>query len=150
MAAARDDIDVILVEDNPNDAELTLRALGKAVSRDRVLHVEDGVKAIELIFGAQGLLAQARPRLPRMILLDLKTPKVDGLEVLRRLKSDARTRKVPVVVLTSSKEERDIEESYALGANSYLVKPVGFGEYVGTVGAAASYWMSVNQPPSQG
>lgn len=148
MDAAREEIDVILVEDNPNDAELTMRALRKSVARERLAHVDDGVKAIDLLFGPEGLLAKSKVRLPRMILLDLKLPKVDGLEVLRRIKADDRTRRIPVVVLTSSKEERDIEESYRLGVNSYLVKPVGFAEYVSSVESAASYWLSLNQPPT--
>ena len=150
MDAVREEIDVILVEDNPNDAELTMRALRKAVARERLAHVDDGVKAIDLVFGPEGLLARPKVRLPRMILLDLKLPKLDGLEVLRRLRGDERTRQIPVVVLTSSKEERDIEESYRLGVNSYLVKPVGFAEYVNSVEAAANYWMTLNQPPVGG
>ena len=150
MDAAREETDVILVEDNPNDAELTMRALRKSVARERLAHVDDGVKAIDLLFGPEGLLAKSKVRLPRMILLDLKLPKVDGLEVLRRIKADDRTRRIPVVVLTSSKEERDIEESYRLGVNSYLVKPVGFAEYVSSVESAASYWLSLNQPPTGG
>ncbi len=150
MEAAREEINVILVEDNPNDAELTMRALRKSVARERLAYADDGVKAIDLLFGADGLLAKSKIRLPRMILLDLKLPKVDGLEVLRRIKSDERTRQIPVVVLTSSKEERDVEESYRLGANSYLVKPVGFAEYVSAVEAAAGYWLALNQPPGGG
>ena len=148
MDAARDETDVILVEDNPNDAELTMRALRKAVARERLAHVDDGVKAIDLVFGADGLLARSKVRLPRMILLDLKLPKVDGLEVLRRLKADERTRQIPVVVLTSSKEERDIEESYRLGVNSYIVKPIDFSAFVDVVADIGLYWVVANRVPS--
>ncbi len=141
------EIEVLLVEDNPNDAELTLRALRSSVPRERLAHVDDGVKALEILFGDRGLAARTGASMPRMILLDLKLPKVDGLEVLRRVKTDDRTRAIPVVVLTSSKEERDINESYRLGVNSYLVKPVGFDEYVAAVADAGRYWMALNQPP---
>jgi two-component system response regulator len=144
---ARDDseVDVLLVEDNPNDAELTMRALRSSVRSERFMHAEDGVKAIGILFEDGGA---ARPnKLPRMILLDLKLPKLDGLEVLRRVKQDERTRSIPVVVLTSSREERDIFESYRLGANSYLVKPVGFEEYIAAIKEACRYWLVLNQPP---
>lgn len=140
------EIEVLLVEDDPNDAELTLRALRTSVPRERVLHAGDGVEALAVLFGEGGLAAQADFKAPRMILLDLKLPRMDGHEVLRRVKEDARTRKIPVVVLTSSKEDCDINESYRLGVNSYLVKPVGFDEYVALVGDAGRYWMSLNQP----
>ena len=140
------EVEVLLVEDNPNDAELTLRALREAVPRDRVRHVDDGVKALEALFGPQGM-AEGKAKPPRVILLDLKLPRMDGLEVLRRVKADERTRGIPVVVLTSSKEERDINESYRLGANSYLVKPVGFDEYLAAVSWIGRYWAKLNQPP---
>jgi len=142
----KSELDVLLVEDNPDDAELTLRALSASVSAERLLQVDDGVKALEALFG-EGGVASRGDRFPRLILLDLKLPKVDGLEVLRRLKSDQRTQAIPVVVLTSSKEERDINESYRLGVNSYLVKPVGFDDYVAAVREAGKYWMGINQPP---
>jgi len=149
MAADDTDVDVLLVEDNPNDAELTMRALRASVRGERFLHAEDGVKALGLLFAEGGAPARlAKP--PRMILLDLKLPKLDGLEVLRRVKQDERTRSIPVVVLTSSREERDILESYRLGANSYLVKPVGFEEYVTAIKEACRYWLVLNQPPLQG
>jgi len=145
--ATESDIEVLLVEDNPNDAELTLRALRSSVARERLAHVDDGVKALDLLFGEAGIAGRSGAKMPRMILLDLKLPKVDGLEVLRRVKGDDRTRSIPVVVLTSSKEERDINESYRLGVNSYLVKPVGFDEYVAAVADAGRYWMTLNQAP---
>jgi len=133
------EVDVLLVEDNPDDAELTLRALRKSNVAERLLHVDDGAKAIEFLFGG------AKP--PRFILLDLKLPKIDGLEVLRRIKADARTRTIPVVVLTSSKEERDVMASYDLGVNSYIVKPVGFEQYMRTISEVGRYWNDLNQLP---
>lgn len=136
-----DDIDVLLVEDNPDDAELTLRALRKSNAADRLLHVDDGAKAIDFLF------SEAGSRLPRFILLDLKLPKIDGLEVLRRVKGDQRTRTIPVVILTSSKEERDVVTSYDLGVNSYIVKPVGFDQYMRTVSDVGRYWNDLNQLP---
>jgi CheY-like chemotaxis protein len=143
--SAEPEIDVLLVEDNPNDAELTLRALRTSVPRERVLHASDGVKALEMLFGAGGVADRAALKPLRMILLDVKLPRIDGHEVLRRVKEDERTRNIPVVVLTSSKEERDIDESYRLGVNSYLVKPVGFDEYLALVADAGRYWMVLNQ-----
>ncbi|HEY9398056.1 MAG TPA: response regulator [Burkholderiales bacterium] len=136
-----DDVDVLLVEDNPDDAELTLRALRKSNAADRLLHVDDGAKAIDFLFN------DASTRLPRFILLDLKLPKIDGLEVLRRVKGDQRTRTIPVVILTSSKEVRDVATSYDLGVNSYIVKPVGFDQYMRTVSDVGRYWNELNQLP---
>ncbi|MEW5864194.1 MAG: response regulator [Pseudomonadota bacterium] len=137
------DIAVLIIEDNVNDAELTLRALRGLVGPERILHLEDGVKAAEYLTGQAG----AGGRLPRVVLLDLKLPRVDGLELLRLIKTDPRTQSVPVVVLTSSREEHDLRESYRLGANSYLVKPVGFQEYVAVVAHAGRYWLELNQLP---
>lgn len=131
--------EILLVEDNPSDAELALRALRTRNLADRVHHVSDGVEALAFL--------AASPR-PKVVLLDLKLPKVDGLEVLQRLKSDERTRTLPVVVLTSSREERDVRESYERGANSYIVKPVDFEAFVAAVLNSASYWLHLNQSPA--
>jgi two-component system response regulator len=132
-------VEILLVEDNPDDAELTLRALRETVAPDHVAHVEDGVEALEFLLGTRG-----PPPTLRVVLLDLKLPKLDGLEVLRRIRADARNRSVPVVVLTSSREDRDVAESYALGANSYIVKPVNFSEYLAVVGGVGQYWLTLN------
>lgn len=137
--------DLLLVEDNPDDLELTLRALRKADLRRRVEVARDGAEALDWLFGdGPGAAAGA---LPRVILLDLKLPRIDGLEVLRRIKADARTRSIPVVVLTSSKEQRDVVESYRLGVNSYIVKPVSFDRFMAVVRELGLYWLTHNEPP---
>ncbi len=135
-------IDILLVEDNPADAELTIRALRKHHLTNPIHRVEDGAEALEFLFG-NGRSANAALRL---ILLDLKLPKVDGLEVLRRIKSDPATRTLPVVMLTSSREERDLVESYRLGVNSYIVKPVDFEQFTQAVQELGLYWLLLNQP----
>ena len=140
-------IEILLVEDNPNDAELALRALRKHNLANNVVHVADGAAALDYIFGKNGNARSVINHTPRLILLDLKLPKVDGLEVLRAVKGDPRTRAIPVVVLTSSKAESDIVESYSLGANSYIVKPVEFEKFVETVKHLGLYWLLINQPP---
>jgi len=141
------DIDVLLVEDNPDDAEFTLRALRKANLGLRVARVEDGVQALEFVFGTGSHAQRAGAALPRVMLLDLKLPKVDGLEVLRRIKSDARTRMLPVVMLTSSRERRDIDACYMAGANSYIVKPVEYAELIAKLGDLVRYWLQLNEAP---
>ncbi|MGA8034195.1 MAG: response regulator [Casimicrobiaceae bacterium] len=141
------DIDVLLVEDNPDDAEFTLRALRKANLGLRVARVEDGVQALEFVFGTGSQAQRAGAPLPRVALLDLKLPKVDGLEVLRRIKSDARTRMLPVVMLTSSRERRDIDACYMAGANSYIVKPVEYVELIAKLGDLVRYWLQLNEAP---
>jgi len=144
---AADSIDIILVEDNPDDASLAIRALRKNGINNSLVHLKDGEEAIDFIF-CKGIYSRRNlDELPKLILLDLKMPKIDGFEVLRQVKSDARTSLIPVVLLTSSNQEKDILRSYQLGANSYIVKPVEFGLYVKTVGDTGSYWLLLNQLP---
>jgi CheY-like chemotaxis protein len=141
------DVEILLVEDNPEDAELTLRALKKNNLANKIFHVKDGAEALEFLF-AEGAYASRRIESPpRVVLLDLKLPKVSGLEVLQKLKSDERTRMVPVVVLTSSKQDRDMVESYKLGVNSYIVKPVEFEAFLESVKRSGFYWLMVNKIP---
>jgi len=137
-----------LVEDNPNDAELTLRSLRKNNVSNRIHLVRDGAEALEFIFGKGAYGGRSLRDGPKVILLDLKLPKVDGLEVLRQIKNDQQARKIPVVILTSSKEERDIVESYKLGGNSYIVKPVDFAQFTDAVRQLGLYWILLNQPPA--
>ena len=132
-------IDILLVEDNPNDAELAQRALRKANLGARLAIARDGAEALEYLFNN-------RPR-PKVIFLDLKLPKIDGVEVLRRVRSDDRARSIPVVVLTSSQEEKDISECYRLGVNSYVVKPVEFDKFYKAIGELAAYWLVLNKSP---
>ena len=143
------EVEILLVEDNPNDAELALRALKKNNLANNVVAVSDGEEALDFVF-ARGKYAHRQiENSPRVILLDLKLPKVDGLEVLRFLKADPRTKAIPVVVLTSSKEEKDIVESYKLGVNSYIVKPVDFDKFVDAVKDIGFYWLLLNQSARQ-
>ena len=140
-------VEILLVEDNPDDVDLTLHAFRKHNLANRIQVARDGVEALEFIFCTG---AHAQRRLddgPRLILLDLKLPRVDGFEVLRRLKADPRTRVIPVVVLTTSREDRDVVESYHLGANSYIMKPVDFEQFTEAVRQLGLYWMLLNQPP---
>lgn len=141
---------ILLVEDNPDDEALTLRAFKRSNIMNEVLVAHDGVEALDYLF-AQGAYADRDPnQQPQLVLLDLKLPRVDGLEVLRRLRADARTRLLPVVVLTSSDEERDIVESYNLGANSYIRKPVDFTQFTEAVRQLGLYWLVLNvSPPRQ-
>lgn len=141
-------IEILYVEDNPSDVELTMHAFKKNHLANNILVARDGEEAIELIFGKEPEANGGLLHVPRVVLLDLKLPKVDGLEVLRRLKSDERTRMIPVVVLTSSREERDIVESYRLGVNSYIVKPVDFEKFVDSMRTLGMYWLLLNQPPT--
>ncbi len=134
-------VDILLVEDNPDDAGLTIRALKKNKLANNLVHVNDGEEALEFLFGGE------QKEMPRLILLDLKMPKVDGIEVLRRIKESEEKRVIPVVILTSSKEERDIVESYRLGVNAYIVKPVDFEKFVKAVSDVGLFWLVLNQPP---
>ena len=140
-------VEILLVEDNPEDRELALRALRKANLANHIEVARDGAEALEFIFCEGPYSARTIEDTPKVILLDLKLPKVDGLEVLKRVKGDARTRAIPVVVLTSSKEQNDVVESYNLGANSYIVKPVNFERFVDAVQLLGMYWLLLNQPP---
>jgi two-component system response regulator len=142
-----DIVEILLAEDNPSDVELTLHALKKNHLANHIEIVHDGAEALDFIF-ATGVYAGHRVENgPRVILLDLKLPKVDGLEVLRRIKSDPRTKTIPIVILTSSREERDIIESYELGVNSYITKPVDFDQFTEAVRQLGLYWLLLNQPP---
>jgi two-component system response regulator len=140
-------VEILLVEDSPDDAKLTLHALKKYNLANQVHHVWDGAEALEFLFGSGQYAGRDMNDLPRVILLDLKLPKVDGLEVLRQVKADARTRKIPVVVLTSSREEQDIVRGYDLGANSFITKPVDFEQFVESVRQLGYYWLILNEKP---
>jgi len=140
---------ILLVEDNPDDVALTLRALQKNNILNEVIVARDGAEALDSLFGS-GPYAGASSRLPDVVLLDLKLPKVDGFEVLSRIRSDERTRLLPVVILTSSKEEQDVIKGYALGANSYIRKPVDFNQFTEAVRYLGLYWLVLNEPPPLG
>lgn len=141
------EIEILLIEDNPDDLEMTLRALRRAKLANSIHVARDGAEALEFIF-AQGPHAGRKVENgPKVMLLDLKLPKVDGLEVLRRVKADPRTKVIPVVVLTSSKEQPDVVECYKLGVNSYIVKPVNFERFAAAVAELGMYWLLLNQPP---
>jgi CheY-like chemotaxis protein len=140
-------VEILLVEDNPQDLELMLRALRKAKLSNRIQVARDGEEALDFVFCRGPYTDRNVENSPKVVLLDLKLPKVDGLEVLREIKGDPRTRTTPVVVLTSSKEQKDIVESYRLGVNSYIVKPVNFERFTEAVGELGFYWLLHNQSP---
>lgn len=140
-------VQILLVEDNPRDAELTMRALKKNNLANSLMWVKDGAEALEYIFGQDAENSTHIKHTLRLILLDLKLPKVDGLEVLTRLKGDVRTKNIPVVVLTSSREEQDLVRSYESGVNSYIVKPVDFGNFGDAVARLGMYWLLLNEAP---
>jgi CheY-like chemotaxis protein len=138
-----EDIEILLVEDNPKDVELTLHALKRHNLANKVHVARDGQEALDVFFDGD----RVRPVRPRMVLLDLKLPKVSGLEVLRRLKEDARTKAIPVIVLTSSTTDRDLVESYQLGVNSYVRKPIDFNEFIAAAKTLGLYWLLMNKNP---
>jgi two-component system, response regulator len=138
-------VDILLVEDSDEDAELTIRALTRKRLANQLHRVVDGVEALDFLNGT-GSYADRPSETPKLVLLDLKLPKVDGLEVLRKIKGEPRTQSIPVVVLTSSREDRDLIESYRLGVNSYIVKPVDFEKFVEAVGQLGLYWAVLNEP----
>jgi CheY-like chemotaxis protein len=143
-------VEILLVEDNPDDVELALHALKKGHVANRIEVVRDGAEALDFIFCTGAYARRTPDNGPRIVLLDLKLPKVDGLEVLRRMKGDSRTRAIPVIMMTSSREERDIVESYRLGVNSYIVKPVDFEQFLEAVQQIGLYWLLLNHPPIVG
>ena len=138
---------ILLVEDNPDDVELTLRAFAKNRLAEDIVVARDGVEALDYLFGTGAHAGRDLSSLPRIVLLDLQLPKIDGLEVLRRLRADDRTRRLPVVVLTSSREQQDILRSYDLGANSFVRKPVDFVEFIEAARQLGLYWLGLNEPP---
>ena len=143
------EVQIMIVEDNPNDAELILRVFKKHNLANKCIVLKDGVEALDFLFaqGSSGELLSNH--VPKVVLLDLKLPKIDGLEVLRRMKSDERTKNIPVVVLTSSTEERDIKEAYDLGVNSYVTKPIKFEEFAKVVAELGMYWLMLNRLSGQ-
>lgn len=136
-----DQVEILLVEDNPDDAGLAIHALKKHNMANNLLHLNDGEEALTYLFSSETTST------PKVILLDLKMPKIDGIEVLRKIKSDETTKIIPVVVLTSSREERDILESYKLGVNAYIVKPVDFDKFTKAIAEIGFFWLLLNQPP---
>jgi len=140
---------LLLVEDNPDDEALTLRALRKNNISNEVVVARDGAEALDFLFCTGAYVSRDRHVLPEVVLLDLKLPKIDGLEVLRRLRADERTRLLPVVILTSSKEEQDVVNGYRLGANSYIRKPVDFDQFVEAVRHLGLYWLVLNESPTK-
>ncbi len=140
-----EEVEVLIVEDNPHDLEMTLRALRQHRLANRVLTLADGAEALDYVFGRGQYAGRDLNHKPRVVFLDLKLPKVDGIEVLRQLKSDPRTKTIPIVIITSSAEERDRVESYSLGANSYVVKPIEFDAFARTIADAGFYWLAINR-----
>lgn len=142
-------VEILLVEDTPEDIQLTLRALKKANVSNQIHVAHDGREALDFLFAEGAFTARSTAKVPKVILLDLKLPKVDGLEVLARIKNDERTKRIPVVVLTSSKEHVDVTECYKLGVNSYIVKPVNFERFSAAVAEIGLYWVLLNENPNQ-
>jgi len=147
MNNSTSEVEVLLVEDSPRDAEMTLRTLRKRNLASNIVYVKDGHEALEWLFGKGAYAGRDVTSLPNVVLLDLKLPKVDGLEVLRAIRADKRTQFLPVVVMTSSQEEKDVCSTYQLGVNSYIVKPVEFENFSDAVAAMGHYWLLLNQKP---
>ena len=145
--SAENDTEILLVEDSPYDAELTIRELTRRHLANKLVHLKDGAEAMDFIFGTGAYAHRDITQHPKVLLLDLKLPKVDGLEVLKAIKADERTRTIPVVIMTSSKEQRDVVESYHLGVNSYVVKPVDFDQFSKAVSDLGCYWVLLNHSP---
>ena len=143
------EVEILLIEDNPQEAELAIRSLRKSNLANKLLHIDDGAEALDCIFSKGNYAGNKDGLQLKLILLDLKLPRVDGLEILRQIKSDEQTKLVPVVVLTSSSEETDVIECYKLGVNSYIVKPVNFDSFTKAVSELGLYWVIHNQSPSQ-
>ncbi len=146
MDNAVTEVEILLVEDNPADAELATRALRKNKIANKLIWVKDGAEALDVLFGRGNYAGREENHVPHLILLDLRLPKVDGLEVLRIIKHDERTKHIPVVVLTSSRQDRDVVEAYKLGVNSYISKPVAFEAFARTVADLGMYWLLLNRP----
>ncbi len=147
MPKITDIVEILLVEDNATDAELCILALKERNLANHLAWVKDGAEALDFLFATGGYSERQVTNIPKVVLLDLRLPKIDGLEVLKRIKADERTRHIPVVVLTSSKEDRDIVASYNLGVNSYISKPVDFDEFTKVVSELGMYWLLINRPP---
>lgn len=142
-------VEILLVEDNPFDAEMTIRSLTKVNLSNKLIHLKDGEEALDFIFAKGAYAGRKIEDRPKVILLDIKMPKVDGIEVLRQIKSNEATRTIPVVIMTSSKEEQDIITSYHLGVNSYVVKPVDFQSFAKAISELGLYWLITNQLPPE-
>jgi two-component system response regulator len=145
---SKEPAEILLVEDNPNDLELALHAFKKNGLADRIRVVRDGAEALDFLFRREAFAGLEAAEYPKVILLDLKLPKIDGIEVLRQIKRDPKMRRLPVVVLTSSRQDQDIDECYNLGVNSYIVKPVDFEKFMAAATILGAYWLSFNQPPT--
>jgi two-component system response regulator len=141
------EVEILLVEDSLADAELTIRALTKVNLANKLVHLKNGEEALDFLFAEHEYVSRKNANAPKIILLDIKMPKVDGIEVLRRIKNDDRTRQIPVIIMTSSKEEQDIITSYQLGVNSYVVKPMDFEGFAKAVSQLGMYWLLINQSP---
>jgi two-component system response regulator len=144
------EVEILLVEDNAYDAEMTTRALKKMNLANSLVRVQDGGEALDFLFGRGAYSSREITNKPRVILLDIKMPRIDGIEVLRQIKSNENTKTIPVVIMTSSKEDQDVITSYHLGANGYVVKPVDFEGFARAVSSLGFYWLLTNQPPSNG